>query len=626
MCGIVGYVSSRDRITTSSLEIPRDTLTHRGPDSSGMWNSHDARVVLGFRRLAIIDLSELASQPMEGGDGTVHIVFNGEIYNYRDLRERLISHGHHFRTQSDTEVILAAYEEWGTDSIKQLNGMFAFALHDANNNTVFLARDRAGEKPLFYRHENGGLQFASELKALLSDRTAPRRLDIDSLDAYLSYGYVPGDACILQGYRKLPAAHAMVYDLTTDRLKVWRYWDLPESPPSEAEVSAEGLVEELESLLSDAVSRQMVADVPVGILLSGGLDSSLVTAFASRGSSRAVNTFTVTFPGHREHDEGPFARLVAAEFGTRHTELPAEPATVDLLPMLAKQFDEPIGDSAIVPTYMVSALIRQFATVALGGDGGDELVGGYPHYSALIRRNPLRKRMPRVLRSALSIGAARGLPLGTTGRNHLIGFAGPSGNSIAHINVYFDSWTRSRLAHRDAGAKVSCSISPAMRRQSVFNSSQSVLRQAMEADFRTTLADGYLVKVDRASMCASLETRAPFLDYRIVEFAFGRVPDKLKVDKTNRKILPRMLGARVLPKALDLRRKQGFAMPLKDWFQKGWGEYMESILREADPRLFDGRVITELLRGQRAGRANIQRLFSLTMFELWRRQYRIEIA
>ena len=624
MCGIVGYASSRKGNRPSALEIPRDTLRHRGPDSSGLWTSDDGRVALGFRRLAIIDLSELGSQPMEGAQGRLHIVFNGEIYNYRELRERLIKKGHHFRSQSDTEVILAAYEEWGTDAIEHLNGMFAFALHDARENIVFVARDRAGEKPLFFRHENGVLQFASELKALLSDSSAPRKLDMDSLDEYLAYGYVPGRGCILQGYRKLEAAHAMVYDLSYDRCMFWRYWDLPESPPSDEDVRPETLVENLEFLLSDAVSRQMVADVPVGILLSGGLDSSLVTAFASRRSSSAVNTFTVTFPGHREHDEGPFARMVAAEFGTRHTELPAEPANVDLLPMLARQFDEPIGDSAIVPTYMVSALIRQFATVALGGDGGDELFGGYPHYSDLIRRNPIRKRMPRVLRSALAIGAARGLPLGTTGRNHLIGFAGPTGNSIAHINMYFDSWTRSRLVQRDAAA--ASEFSPEMGRQSIFSPSQSLLRQAMEADFRTTLTDGYLVKVDRAAMCASLETRAPFLDYRIIEFAFGRVPDKLKVDKANRKILPRMLGERILPKALDLRRKQGFTMPLKDWFQKGWGEYMESILREADPRLFDGRVISELLAGQRAGRANIQRLFALTMFELWRREYRIEIG
>jgi asparagine synthase (glutamine-hydrolysing) len=415
-----------------------------------------------------------------------------------------------------------------------------------------------------------------------------------------------------------------VYELETDRLKIWKYWDLPEAPSSDSTVAAESLVEELESLLSDAVARQMVADVPVGILLSGGLDSSLVTAFASRAGHGPVNTFTVTFPGHRDHDEGPFARLVAAEFGTRHMELPAEPATVDLLPMLAKQFDEPIGDSAIVPTYLVSALIRQFATVALGGDGGDELFGGYPHYSALIRRNPVRKRMPRVLRSALAIGAARSLPPGTAGRNHLIGFAGPSGNSIAHINMYFDAWTRRQLLHR--GAQESSSMSPEMRRQTVFSADQSLLRQAMEADFRTTLADGYLVKVDRAAMCASLETRAPWLDYRIIEFAFGRVPDGLKVEKANRKILPRMLGARVLPKSLDLRRKQGFSMPLKAWFARGWGDYIGAVLREADPGLFDPRVINDLLRGQRAGRANIQRLFALTMFELWRREYRIETA
>jgi asparagine synthase (glutamine-hydrolysing) len=625
MCGIVGYLSSRDTIDVNSVKVPRDTLTHRGPDSSGMWSSGNAQVVLGHRRLAIIELSDLGSQPMEGAGGELRIVFNGEIYNHRDLRRTLEQRGHHFRTQSDTEVILAAYEAWGTDSLRYLNGMFAFALHDARDNTVFFARDRAGEKPLFYRHANGGLRFASELKALLSDDSAPRTLDIDSLDAYLSYGYVPGDACILQGYRKLAPAHAMVYSLTTDRLKIWRYWDLPESPQAATGVNPERLVDELESLLSDAVSRQMVADVPIGILLSGGLDSSLVTAFASRNSSRAVNTFTVTFPGHGHHDEGPFARLVAAEFGTRHTELVAEPATVDLLPMLAKQFDEPIGDSAIVPTYMVSALIRKFATVALGGDGGDELFGGYPHYSALIRRNQIRKGIPRVLRAALALGAARALPTGTAGRNHLIGFAGPSGNSIAHINMYFDSWTRRRLLHRDSAPKTS-SISPEMKRQAVFSSGQSLLRQAMEADFRTTLADGYLVKVDRAAMCASLETRAPWLDYRVIEFAFGRVPDHLKVNKANRKILPRMLGTRFLPKTLDLRRKQGFSMPLNAWFQKGWGDYMESVLREGESRLFDQRVLTELLDGQKAGRANVQRLFALTMFELWRRQYRIEIV
>jgi asparagine synthase (glutamine-hydrolysing) len=600
-------------------------MIHRGPDSLGMWSSDDGRVVLGHRRLAIIDLSALGSQPMEGAARTLHIVYNGEIYNHREVRRSLEQRGHRFRSNSDTEVILAAYETWGTDCLGQLNGMFAFALHDARDNTVFFARDRAGEKPLFYHHANGGLRFASELKALLSDKSAPRMLDIESLDAYLSYGYVPGDACILQGYRKLPAAHAMVYSLATDRLRIWRYWDLPEASAPATNTNADELVDELESLLSDAVSRQMVADVPIGILLSGGLDSSLVTAFASKASSRAVNTFTITFPGHGRHDEGPFARLVAAEFGARHTELPAEPATVDLLPLLAKQFDEPIGDSAIVPTYMVSALIRQFATVALGGDGGDELFGGYPHYSALMRRNPIRRRMPRVLRSALALGAARALPAGTTGRNHLIGFAGPIGNSIAHINMYFDSWTRRRLLRGGASDHAS-GMSPEMKRQSVFKPGQSLLRQAMEADFRTTLADGYLVKVDRAAMCASLETRAPWLDYRIIEFAFGRVPDQLKVDKANSKILPRMLGARVLPKALDLRRKQGFTMPLNAWFEKGWGDFMESVLREAEPRLFDGRVLSELLRGQRAGLANAQRLFALTMFELWRRHYRIEVV
>ena len=392
MCGIVGIASRSSKIVPDLL-ISAWILRHRGPDDAGLWQSPDGRVGLAQRRLAIIDLSPCGHQPMVDTFGQLCITFNGEIYNYLDLRRELVARGHHFRTASDTEVILEAYRAWGVDCLSHLNGMFAFCLYDSAAQRLFLARDRAGEKPLFYWHTPGHLVFASELKALMADPAFPRRLDLQALDYYLAYGYVPGEMCILQGVRKLAQGQAMTYDLETDTPRVWRYWQLRE-PPSPADVSVDDLSAELETLLEDSVRRQLIADVPVGVLLSGGIDSSLVTAMASRVSSTPVKTFTISFPGHGAYDEGPYARLVAEYFGTQHTELVAEPAAVELLPALAWQYDEPMADSSMVPAYLVARLVRQHATVALGGDGGDELFGGYPHYSWLQWQERARRYLP----------------------------------------------------------------------------------------------------------------------------------------------------------------------------------------------------------------------------------------
>ena len=619
MCGIVGIASDNPVAARELLARRCAVLRHRGPDDEGAWWSEDGRVGLAQKRLAILDLSPGGHQPMADASGRLCITFNGEIYNYREVRGELEARGHSFRSASDTEVILESYLEWGDDCLGHLNGMFAFGLYDKANRRVFLARDRAGEKPLFYHLAGNILVFASELKALMADPAFPRRIDMESLDHYLTFGYVPGDMCILQGVRKLPPAHAMTFDLDSGRLRVRRYWQLPK-PAATVDADPDELLEEFERLLEESVRRQLVADVPVGILLSGGIDSSLVTALAARVLSRPAKTFTISFPGHGSYDEAPYARLVAQHFGTEHIELAAEPATVELLPMLARQYDEPIADSSMVPTYLVSRLIRQYATVALGGDGGDELFGGYNHYTWLQSQEKMRRLIPRSLRQAAGYLAARGLPVGFRGRNHCIGFAGDLPHSIAHVNLYFDAVTRRELLAPSGWS----AAHPAESYKSSFCApNYSTLQTASRVDFQTTMADGYLVKVDRASMLNSLEVRAPFLDYRLVEFAFGRVPDTLRAFSGERKILSRRLAARLLPSELDLKRKQGFSLPFEAWFRGPWGEYIEDVLGKGDPALFNRRLIDKLIVGQRRGYANAGRLFALTIFELWRREYSV---
>lgn len=624
MCGIAGIASGTPIPDPGFVVTMCDTMRHRGPDDSGSWTSPDNRVVLAHRRLAVIDLTPGGRQPMVDVSGRLRITYNGEIYNYRELRRELEDRGHRFHTASDTEVILEAYRAWGTDCLPHLNGMFAFALYDGGTGRLFLARDRAGEKPLYYRHTNGTFIFASELKALMADPAFPRVIDPASLDYYLAYGFVPGENCIVQGVRKLAAAQAMIYDPEKDEIHSWIYWTLP-MPDLGSAQDLEGLLEELEQLLMDSVRLRLVADVPVGILLSGGIDSSLVTAMAARVSSGPVKTFTVTFPGYGGYDEGPHARLVAKAFGTEHTELVAEPASVDLLQVLARQYDEPIGDHSIIPTYLLSRLARQHVTVVLGGDAGDELFGGYPHYCLIQKLERLRGCTPRFLRGATAKLAAALLPVGTKGRNHLIGFSGDLARSITHINLYFDKRTRERLLSSADRGTPSGGNTPERYKEGLCNPGQTAFQNAARVDFQTTLIDDYLVKVDRASMLASLEVRAPFLDHRLIEFAFGRLPDALRATPNERKILLRRLSAKLLPTQFDLDRKRGFELPLASWFEGEWGRYIEAVLcGDGDP-VFDLQVVRELLEGQRKGYANANRLFLLTMFELWRREYRIAV-
>ena len=612
------------KIDAKLLSIMRDTMIHRGPDDAGLWFEPEGHVGLAHRRLSIIDLSQAGHQPMTDINEQFCIVFNGEIYNYRRLRDKLKLMGHNFRTNSDTEIILQAYHAWGENCLEKLNGMFAFALYDKSKKRLFIARDRAGQKPLFYYHSKGRLTFASELKALMANPDLPRVLNLESLNFYLAYGYIPGKMCILKGIYKLPPGHMMTYDVETDQLTTKQYWKLPTFNETNTTDTSE-LVDRFQELLKDSVRLRLIADVPVGILLSGGIDSSLVTAMAVEVASKPVKTFTISFPRHEKYDERPYARLVASHFGTDHTELEMEPTSIDVISDLSKQYDEPIADSSMVPTYLISRLIRQHATVALGGDGGDELFGGYPHHCWVQHQNRLRCFTPSLLRPLMFKAASKLLPAGLKGRNYIMGCLSELPFSIAQINIYFDTIMRQRLLNPVWSEANLSSTSPEFYKADLCVSAGTPLQMATSVDFLTYLTEDILVKVDRASMLTSLEIRSPYLDHRIIEFAFRQVPDNLRATLHKRKILPCRLAESLLPKQLDLKRKQGFTMPLHQWFKGRWGTYFEEVLREADSSLFDQTVIRQLINYQKRGFLNSQRLFALVIFELWRRNYRIRI-
>jgi asparagine synthase (glutamine-hydrolysing) len=619
MCGIVG-VAGEVSLPHQLLPVMRDQLRHRGPDDEGLWWSNDGRVGLGHRRLSIIDLSPAGRQPMSDADKVVRIVFNGEIYNYQDLRKELEALGRRFHTATDTEVILEAYLAWGDAALTRLNGMFAFALYDDREKRLLLARDPAGEKPLFYRFDGRTLTFASELKALLADPACPRVLDAGALDSYLAFGYAPGERCLLRGVSKLPQGHALEFDVGSGALRKWAYWSLP-SADSVQHASDDDLLAEFERLLADSVRLRLIADVPVGIMLSGGLDSSLVAAMAARVAPR-IKTFTISFPGHGVFDEGPYARLVARHLGTDHVELAAEPTTVDLLPELARHYDDPIADSSMVPTYLLSKLIRREATVALGGDGGDELFAGYFQHSWVQQQARVGDWIPRPAQRAARAAVSRFVPVGTKGRNYLLGLTAGHPLNIVQFNVLFDADARSRLL-APLGDQRPPFGAPEAYKAALCGDRATPLQQSTALDFRTYLVDDVLTKVDRASMLSSLEVRAPFLDVRLIDLAFRRLPDRLRATARERKILPRRLAERVLPRELDLRRKQGFSLPLATWFKGDWGRFIEEVLTSPQADLFDRSTVRQLLAGQRVGFSNTHRLFALAMIELWRREYRI---
>jgi asparagine synthase (glutamine-hydrolysing) len=621
MCGIVGIVSPNKVENKDWLVKAMDTLFHRGPDAAGIWWSSEENIGFGHRRLSIIDLSSDANQPMFNQSKDLCIVFNGEIYNYIDVQIELSANGAVFNSKSDTEVILAAYKQWGVDCLSHFNGIFSFAIYDMYLNHIFIARDRAGEKPFFYTQLNNQFRFASEIKALIHDPSFERIIDNEALDIFLTEGYIPGEKCILKGINKLSSGHAMIYNTANGDIKKWRYWKIPEynSESKVDEKCPDNLVDELEFLLTDAVNRQLVADVPVGILLSGGVDSSIITALAAQSNSN-LRTFTVGFPGHPRYDESNYARLIANHFGTNHVQLEAAPISFDVLIKLAKQFDEPIIDSSMIPTFLVSQMIRTHCTVALGGDGGDELFGGYSHYEKLLRLQQNSIFIPNSIKKLIAHFSETILPVGTNGRNWIRAIGCDLKTQLPLIACYFDIYSRSKLMNSTEFLG-SAELSWKERIQKGCD----IIQRATRTDFENYLPEDILVKVDRASMLNSLEIRAPMLDYRVIEFAFKKIPSSLKVQRGQKKILLKKLASKILPPQFDLQRKQGFSIPLSSWLSSEiWSRFFKEILLDNDQVIFNHNYIQDLFDGQAKGRNNGERIFGLVMFELWRKEYNIK--
>lgn len=615
MCGIAGVVSPNKVSHVDELEKATFSLTHRGPDAQGIWWSSCQRIGFGHRRLSIIDLSSGGAQPMESRNSGCTITFNGEIYNFQLLRDHLASKGFRFHSNSDTEILLASYEHWGESCLDYVEGMFAFAIFDPKKNTVFLARDRAGEKPLFYQHGPDGLHFGSELKALFAFDAVQRKIDPTALQHFLSFGYVPGDQCMVHGVKKLPPAHCMRIRLETMQMSVRRYWSLPEGPSPDECVDTHELLDALQETVSASVKRQLVSDVPIGVLLSGGVDSSIVTALAAEHSGKA-RTFTVSFGQSQKHDEAKYAEIVARHFGTEHHVLRGDEDSAECLPLLTGILDEPMIDSSIIPTFLVSRLVRQHCTVVLGGDGGDELFGGYRSYDRLAWAYGKLSKIPRPLRRMVS-GIAPMLPMSFPARSWINGIGADLETSLPQLAHFFNPRERYKLL----GGQAPKSSLPEELWLADMPVGHDIVDRATRRDFSWYMPEDILVKVDRASMANSLEMRAPFLDRQVIEFAFSKVPTSLKAAPGQRKILLKMLAARLLPQDLDLQRKQGFSIPLANWIKDPrYRDIFENSLYRNNS-LFDQSYVRNIYEKALKTDRSAERLFGLFILEDWARRY-----
>jgi asparagine synthase (glutamine-hydrolysing) len=634
MCGIAGVAWTSDAAPFDQAVLRRmiDAIAHRGPDDAGTYTSLPGPgpgAVLGHRRLSIIDIGG-GHQPLSNEDGTVWIAFNGEVYNYRELQASLTRRGHTFRTSSDTETIVHLYEQYGPDCVSQLRGMFAFAIWDQNERTLFLARDRLGKKPLVYRHEAQRLMFASELKALLQVPGVPRELDRQAVDDYLTYQYVPHPQSILKGYSKLPPAHWALYQ--DGKLRVERYWRPAYSPPPDRKefASLNEARSELRETLTTAVKLRMRSDVPLGAFLSGGVDSTIIAGLMQSLSSRPVKTFSIGFPV-AAFDERTYAREAAKHLGTEHHEQVVEPSALQILPQLIWHYDEPFADSSAIPTMYLSEMTRREVTVSLSGDGGDELFAGYRRYQA-VKLGGWADRLPQFLRNWMASPVWQQLPASVqqnSKRRRLKRLLSamalePRQRYLKWVSI-FDDERRADL------------YTPEFRASLGGHDSAEFLLQAYEEcpdrDFvtRTTCADvltylpcDILTKVDIASMAFALEARSPFLDHEVVDFA-ARLPIEWKMRGRHGKQILVDTFADLLPKRIQTRAKMGFGVPLDHWFRNELRPLIEDVLlspSSLNRGLFQPAQVRKLVDEHVRGMwDHSYRLWSLLVLELWQRTF-----
>ena len=621
MCGICGELRFDGApVNPGALEAMRDRIAHRGPDHADQYLAPEGQAGLGFRRLQIIDLRAPANQPMPNEDGSVQVVFNGEIYNYKDLREGLVARGHTFRSRSDTETIVHLYEERGADCIAALDGMFAVAIWDERQGRLILARDRAGKKPLFYHYDGRRILFASEIKAFFGHPDFRGEIEREAVAPYFLYGYVPGPATFYRGVRQVEPGQVVTID-RDGQLSSRRYWtlsyppaiDLARNAPDRAAATAR-----VRELVIAAVKRRLMSDVPLGAFLSGGIDSTVIVGVMRQLGVAPLKTFSIGFEGDAAYDETPVARRIAEGFGTDHTEFRVRPSALDLLDRLIWHHDGAFGDSSAIPTYLVAKLTRAHVTVALTGDGGDEVFAGYLRFRAALTadripgalRAPLAALLSQILGGAnerhwrsrvARFGRALGMPLHervtcwnsyfSDDLEELIGVAPNSIDRLQHLRGVMDGMT-----------------------------GRSPLGQLLLANFSSYLPDDLLPKVDRCSMANSLETRAPFLDRELMEYV-ATLPDEYKLDGSRSKAILRDAFADLIPAEVDRRPKSGFGVPLDSWFRGELKSYVHDMLLSPQARYrdyVDPVVVRDTVERHDAGRANEgQRLWALITFERW---------
>jgi len=625
MCGICGILHYDREAKADNDEVRRmnEAIIHRGPDEDGFYIN--GRVGMAMRRLSIIDLTS-GQQPIGNEDGTIWIVYNGEIYNFPELRRDLESKGHHFRTNSDTEAVVHAYEEYGVDCPAKLNGMFAFSIWDTRRQRLFIARDRLGKKPLYYYNDGKRLVYGSELKALLQARDIPRRVSLPALDLYLTYEYVPAPYTIFENIYKLPAGHSLSVE-ANGKVDIRQYWELRFNENGYHE---QDLEKKLAALLQDAVKIRLMSDVPLGAFLSGGIDSSIVVGLMAKVMDQPVKTFSIGFEDST-YNELHYARQIAKLFKTEHREFIIKPNALELTEKLVHHLDEPLGDFSIFPTYLVSKMARDYVTVVLSGDGGDELFGGYDTYVADLTYQRYRK-VPAFLRKGIVEPAVSILPptekkkgLVNKARRFLEGAKHPE--DLRHVRwMIFLSAAEKHELYGEAlkGWRDNQAAYGYIRNFfAQANSNDEGNRQSF-VDIKTYLADDIMVKVDRMSMATSLEARAPFLDYRVAELA-ATIPSGLKIHGTTTKYILKKAMADLLPHEILHRGKEGFSIPIKNWLRNELKPVMLDVLSSDNIKrdgFFNDGYVQSLIKEHLDGVENhSHRLWALMVFGIWRDVY-----
>lgn len=622
MCGFVVVIDNKKTIDQNVFLKQLESIKSRGPDDFGVY-SPGPGVYLGSRRLSVQDVSNSGHMPMSSIDGKVSIVYNGEIYNFKALRYELERSGYTFRGNSDTEVLLYSYIHWGQACLNRLDGMFAFVISDYRNISepkIFAGRDKAGEKPLYLYEKDGRLILSSELSSILIDPQVDNTISIESLHTYLGLGYVPAPSTILVHARKLLPAQSVLIDINTQKLDLNKYWQLPEYKINGIK-NFNYCSETVFELLKKSVADRLVADVPLGIFLSGGIDSSLVTAAAAEISQSKIKTFTIVFPNGGSYDERKHASIVSDHFGTEHYEFPfTSDGLFDEMLHIMGVIDEPIGDSSILPTSMLSRATRELVTVALGGDGGDELFGGYQSYSSLVGFPPgLSERIIGQFSHNLSTR----IPLGIRGRGYLDSIGAKNSNWFSRKSIIFNARDRANMLLK-LPSKFSSYCDPEDFKLNYFDSKVNLVDAAMRADFQTYLPNDILTKVDRASMSHSLEVRCPFLSSDLIEYCYSSIPVNYKVSAKNTKILLKDICSKRLPKELMIDRKQGFSIPPSFYNSSRWKNLIYDSVDHLPSDLFNRNFLFGLASKSINNPYLMPYFFSVIILSSWFRRFGIQ--